>query len=320
MRAREPDTAAWVVRDGVRVAYEVFGHGDPTVLLVPSWPVFHSKLWKAQVPYLARFYRVIAVDGRGNGGSDRPIGATAYADDEFLGDLAEVMDATRTAHAVVAGVSFGGLLAFELAALHPERVRGVVGIGASVPHLTPPSAGRDAYDFDAVYDRHEGWGKYNRHYWRTNYREFLEFFAGQVYPEPHSTKQIEDAIGWGLETTPDVLVATESRWEGDRLATKEAVEELLANVRCPALLIHGTDDHVVPWSRSEAVAARVGGRLELIVGGGHCPHARDPVRVNLLIREFVESILGPGRTAGPRCADQPAAQASASTSPAVPRS
>ena len=42
MRAREPDTAGWVVRDGVRVAYEVFGHGDPTVLLAPSWPVFHS--------------------------------------------------------------------------------------------------------------------------------------------------------------------------------------------------------------------------------------------------------------------------------------
>jgi len=169
------------------------------------------------------------------------------------------------------------------------------------------------YDFDTAYDRNEGWAKYNRHFMRTNYHDFLEFFVGMLYTEPHSTKQIEDGIGWGLETTPEVLALTESQ-KGDRLATKEAVEELLDRVRCPTLLIHGTDDRIVPWSRSEAVARRVGGRLELIVGGGHCPHARDPVRVNLLIREFVESIRGARPTA------QTKASARASISAAAPRS
>jgi pimeloyl-ACP methyl ester carboxylesterase len=319
MRAREADDEGYIERDGVRIAYDVFGRGDPTILLAPSWSIFHARAWKMQIPFLARSFRVIAVDGRGNGRSGRPAAATAYADEEYLSDLLAVLDATGTDRVIVAGVSFGALLAFEMAALHPERVAGVVGIGTSVPHLTPPSPGRDVYDFETVYDHHEDWGKYNRHYWRTNYREFLEFFAGKLYPEPHSTKQIEDTVGWGLETTPEVLAATESR-KGDWLGTKESVEALLDGVRCPSLLIHGTADGVVPWSRSEAVAARVGGRLELLVGAGHCPQARDPVRVNLLIREFVESIAGPGRPAGPGWADQPPTRESASTSSAAPRS
>jgi pimeloyl-ACP methyl ester carboxylesterase len=307
-----------VVRKGVRVAYEVFGDGDPTILLAPTWSIFHGRAWKMQVPFLARSYRVITVDGRGNGRSDRPATAAAYADEEFLADLLAVLDHTRTPRAVVAGASYGGLLALELAALQPERVMGVIGIGASVRHLTPPLPGREVFDFDAVYDDCEGWARYNRHAWLADYRGFLEFFMGQLYTEPHSTKQIEDGMAWGLETTPETLVLTEDARA--RIAeTKEAVEALLARVRCPALFIHGTDDRVVPWSRSEAVAERVGGRLELIVGGGHCPHTRDPVRVNVLIREFVESIRGPSRARGPRWAVQPA-EASASTSSAAPRS
>ncbi len=50
-------------------------------------------------------------------------------------------------------------------------------------------------------DTDEGWAKYNRHYWLRDYRGFVEFFFGKIFREPHSTKQIEDCVGWGLETT-----------------------------------------------------------------------------------------------------------------------
>ena len=46
--------------------------------------------------------------------------------------------------------------------------------------------------------------------WR-NYRDFLEFFFSQAFTEPHSTKQIEDRVSWGLDTTPEVLIATVER-------------------------------------------------------------------------------------------------------------
>ena len=75
-RARYPDEEGYVERDGVRVFYEVYGTGEPTVLLLPTWSIIHSRHWKAQIPYLARHFRVLTFDGRGNGRS-RPAGGAA---------------------------------------------------------------------------------------------------------------------------------------------------------------------------------------------------------------------------------------------------
>ena len=58
-RARYPDSDGYVERDGVRVHYEVFGSGEATVLLLPTWAIVHSHAWKLQMPYLARHFRVI---------------------------------------------------------------------------------------------------------------------------------------------------------------------------------------------------------------------------------------------------------------------
>src|SRR5690349_12754368 len=108
MRAREPDESGYVERDDVRVAYEIFGNGgEPTLLLLPSWAILHARMWKGQVAYLSRKYRVIVVDGRGNGRSDRPQRPTAYTDREYVADALAVLDATATAQAVVLGQSLG---------------------------------------------------------------------------------------------------------------------------------------------------------------------------------------------------------------------
>jgi hypothetical protein len=50
-RARYPDEEGYVERDGVRVSYEVYGEGEPTVLLLPTWSIIHSRHWKMQIPY-----------------------------------------------------------------------------------------------------------------------------------------------------------------------------------------------------------------------------------------------------------------------------
>ena len=71
-RAAEPDETGYVERDGVRVYWERYGDGDRTILLLPTWSIVHSRVWKMQIAYLARHARVITFDGRGNGKSDRP--------------------------------------------------------------------------------------------------------------------------------------------------------------------------------------------------------------------------------------------------------
>lgn len=101
-RARYPDEEGCVERDGVRVFYEVYGDGPTTFLLFPTSPISHSRLWKAQIPYLSRHFRVITFDPRGNGRSDRPDTAEAYSYWEFVEDGRAILEATRTETAVLA--------------------------------------------------------------------------------------------------------------------------------------------------------------------------------------------------------------------------
>ncbi|MGH2805670.1 MAG: alpha/beta fold hydrolase [Actinomycetota bacterium] len=291
MRARYPDNDGYVVRDGVKIFYEVYGEGDRTILLLPTWSIIHSRFWKMQIPYLSRHFRVLTFDGRGNGRSDRPLDPAAYNEREFVADALAVMDETGTGEAVLVSLSMGAQRALLLAADHPERVAGSIFIGPTVP-IAPAHDERAQTSFEQVLESYEGWAKYNRNYWLTEYRDFLEFFFSQCFNEPHSTKPIEDAVGWGLDTTPEVLVATQG---GATLADRDAVLELCERVRCPVLVIHGTKDAISPYARGVELARAIGGSLLTMEGAGHIPLARDPVTVNLAIRGFVDPDPPPER-------------------------
>ena len=284
-RARYPDEEGYVERDGVRIFYEVYGSGEPTVLLMPTWSIIHSRHWKMQIPYLARHCRLLTFDGRGNGRSDRPSEPDAYREEEFAADALAVMDATGTEQAVLVSLSRGAERSLLLAASHPERVEKLVFIAPALP--LPPVVARNqaVEEFLEPRDEYVGWGKWNRNYWLEQYEDFLEFFFSQCFTEPHSTKQREDAIGWGLETDAETLVATQV---APRLQDEESVRELLSRIRCPVLVIHGNDDAVRPCASGARLAELANGGLVVLEGSGHLPHARDPVKVNLVLRDFVK--------------------------------
>jgi pimeloyl-ACP methyl ester carboxylesterase len=284
MRAREPDADGVVDRGGVKLHWEVFGDGQPTLLLLPTWTIIHTRFWKAQVPYLARHFRVVTYDGPGNGRSDRPLEAGPYGCEEQARAAEAVLDATDTDRAVVVSLSMGALWALWLMANRPERVLGSVFIGASVP--LGPGFDDPEQPFEEPYTSTEGWAKYNRYYWLDHYQDFLEFFFSQCFTEPHSTKPVEDSVGWGLETSPEVLIA-ESRAPWPEEAT---LRGWCAAGRCPVLVVHGDDDQLSAPRRAAALAEATGGDLVVLEGAGHIPMARDPVRVNLLLREFVERL------------------------------
>jgi len=287
-RARYPDLTGVVERDGVRIAWEAYGEGEPTVMLLPTWSIVHSRHWKLQIPYLARHYRVITFDGRGNGRSDRPADAAAYADTEFVADALAVLDATATQRAVLVGLSMGAGYALRLAAEHPERVEAAVFEAPALP-FGDPDPERTSYPFDEPLERYEGWAKYNMHYWRQDYRDFLEFFFGQIFSEPHSTKQIEDGVGWGLETNAETLIRTEFAPYPDR----ETASDLAARVTCPCLVVHGTEDQIIPVRYGRGLAEALGAEYVELVGSGHNPSARDPVRYDLELRAFIDRVHPP---------------------------
>src|SRR2546421_12032657 len=133
MRARYPDAGGYVEVDGVRSFYEVYGDGEPTLLLLPTWSLVHSRFWKAQIPYLARHFRVVTFDGRGNGRSDRPVGPEHYGPPELAADALAVLDATGTEQAITVAESAGTLWNLILCANHAERVAAAIFIGAVFP-------------------------------------------------------------------------------------------------------------------------------------------------------------------------------------------
>jgi len=286
MRARYPDTEGFIERAGVKVGYEVFGAGEPTVVFPPIDGIVHSRCWKAQVPYLARFFKVVTIDPRGNGRSDRPQSAQAYADTEWVADTIAVMDAAGVDRAVLVGLCTSGWRALLTAGQHPDRVLGVVTMETWAPFLTPPLPARTQYDFDEVLDTEEGWAKQNRHYWLRDWRGYAEFFFGELLCEPHSTKQHEDCVGWAMEIGPETMLLHD---DGPKASSnREETEALLRRVRCPVLVMHGQDDRCQPFARGERVAEVTGGELLVLEGVGHLPQAREPVIVNHAIKEFAD--------------------------------
>ena len=294
--ARYPDrSASAIAADGVRLAYAVYGSGEPTIVLMPSAPIIHSRQWKAQVHYLSRRYRVVTYDGRGNGRSDRPTDPAAYHDDRFVADLATIVDATETERAVLVGLCVDGVWrAIRFAAAQPQRVLGIVAFGVGVPRIAPPQP--HYVSASAVFDDEllttDGWAKMNRHHWQRDYADFAEFFFSEVTSEPHSTKAIEDAVGWALDGSVEAMLAESA---ADFPFSLQEVEAICRSIRCPMLLVHGSDDTCQSPQRAERLAELTGAPLVIIEGADHMIPGRHPVKANLLIHDFVAS-LGGGET------------------------
>jgi pimeloyl-ACP methyl ester carboxylesterase/predicted glycosyltransferase len=303
-RARYPDIEGFVERDGQRLFYEVNGEGEQTIFLLPTWSLVHSRHWKMQVPYLARHFRVLTMDGLGNGRSDRCRDPRRYRATEFARDCLAVMDATGTERAVTVSVSAGARYHLELARLAPERMVGAAFTGPMFPYtpsymwlmrsklvwwtISRPAISPQFYRW---------WGHFNAVHWRKEYPVFAEWFFSRALPEPHSSKAIEDGVGWALDTDPETLTATvRDEQSAHRCNPPRALRGLARNLDCPVLVVSGEHDKIVPPSDARALARLSGGKLETVKGAGHLLHARKPVQFNLALRDFSEDAFGRRRT------------------------
>jgi pimeloyl-ACP methyl ester carboxylesterase/predicted glycosyltransferase len=263
-RARYPDGDGYVKREGVRIAWERYGSGERAIVLLPTWEIAHSRLWKFQIPFLAQRFTVITFDPRGNGRSDRPAAVGSYDRAQRTRDTRAVLDAAGVQRAtLVSWCGAGDDLAFAVE--YPQRTEALILIAPDLLLTHTPN--------EALYDTIPEWGT------------FVEAFFAHVFTEPHSTKQVEDGVGWGMATDAEtILRGLDATWNNEA----EQARALLARVRCPTLVIQGSEDEIAGPARGPAIAAEIrGSELVMFEGSGHGPQLRDPVRFNLAIEDFI---------------------------------
>jgi pimeloyl-ACP methyl ester carboxylesterase/predicted glycosyltransferase len=280
MRAEDPIESGRIERDGVGVAYELYGETGPVIVMLPSWIIVHNRSWKAQIADFAQDCRMVVIDGRGNGRSDRPAGWENYTHDRYVDDALAVMDHLGVGDCVLFGLSMGGPRAALVAQRRPEQVKAMVMIGPVGP---APDAALEALQarFLAPWAPGQHW--LNAAYIKDRYPDFLRAFFEAMFVEPHSSKQTEDAIAWALETTPECVVDSQL----GNMAPGQGLEAAFAAVGCPTLVIHGVEDRIRPIASGRRVAELTRAEMIEVPGSGHGPNLRFPGYVNGEIRRFL---------------------------------
>jgi pimeloyl-ACP methyl ester carboxylesterase/predicted glycosyltransferase len=264
-----PAREGYVERGGVKSWYAVWGESGPWIAFAPIFQITHSRMLKATVPYLAQHFRVVTMDGRGNGRSDRPRGQAAYAFDEYYQDFLAVLDAAGADRLAVVGISATAMTALRLAAEHPDRVSHVIVAGGYAEARTdhPKVAERMRKESELM---------------RSDWPAYLDWFFSIAFTEPHSSKPFEDGVRYAWAASGELVDWARNGWIGSD------VREHARRVRCPTLVIHGDGDKRVPYAAGQAIHELVpGARMLTIGGGGHLPAARDPVLFNRAVRDFV---------------------------------
>lgn len=267
----KPASDGFIERDGVRTYYAVWGETGPAIVFAPIYQVVHTSQLKATVPYLSRYFRVVTIDLRGNGRSDRPDDPAAYSFEHYYADMLAVIDYLQLERLAIVGISCNAMLAMRLAAEQPERVSHLISVGGEYEWPAPTS--QEEKDREAAV-------------FQEDFPGYLDDFFTEVFTEPHSTKPYEDGVLLGWSTTGETLLMCRRGWYGTD------VRELAAQVTAPTLLIHGTHDRTVGYQTGLELHKLIPhSHMLTIGGGGHATQGRDPVAFNRAVRDFIAAPL-----------------------------
>ena len=250
-------------------------------------------------------------DGRGNGRSDRPA-RRGYDEREFAADALAVMDATGDrARASSSALSLGAQRALLLAAEHPERVDGR-GLHRPAVPLAPRRVDRARRPAVATTSSttDEGWAKYNRHYWLRGLPRLPRVLLRADVHRAALDQADRGLRRLGARDDAARRSIAHGARRADPAPTTRARRCAARACAARSLVIHGD---ATTRSRRHARGHRAGGgdrrrAGRCSSGSGHGPHARDPVQVNLLLRDFVAPPRPPAAL-GARAARAPQARA-----------
>jgi pimeloyl-ACP methyl ester carboxylesterase len=253
-----------LVRDGVRLAYEERGAGDPPMLFVHGW-MCDRGYFAPQVEHFGARHRTIAVDLRGHGASDKP--QQAYPIAGFADDLNWLCAQLGVRGTIVVGHSMGGIVAMDLAARYPERAIAVVGVDAP---LVPPASLMQAVP--GVIEQLESSGYY----------DIARGLVSQMFL-PTDDGARKASIVDAMSSTPQHVMVGALRG----MFTHDAAAAA-ASCKVPVLLIGSAVPPVDVAQLSELCPQVVIGQT---VGSGHFNQLEVPEQVNAMIERFLQVSL-----------------------------
>ena len=251
---------------GVRIAWESSGAGEPVLFLHGLGGSMHD--WEPQVPDFSARYRVIRLDVRGHGSSDKPGGK--YEVEEFSSDAIAVLREAGVQRSHIVGISMGGMIALQLALDAPGMVRSLVLVNTG-PEVKPENAS----------ERFALWQR--RILTRVlSMEKFATILAGKLFPEPgQGAVRAEFHRRWAANDPGAYRQAYLAllRW---------SVADRIHAIREPALVVHAEFDYTT-LERKERWARKLpNARIETIRGGRHAVSMDKAEEFNRLVMEFLD--------------------------------
>ena len=255
-------------RDGVRLAYEELGAGEPLVFI--HGLAYDRRGWGPLPRLLAEDFRVVLVDNRGVGDSDAPPGPYSVA--EMAEDVVAVLDAAGIARANVFGVSLGGFITQELALSHPDRVQKIVLCSTTPGGAHPmPARGVEAFERYPTMEREAG----------------LRLMAENSLGD-HGVRErpelVEEIYRYRLERAPSV-----EAWQAQREASFAwSSSDRVSAIAAPTLVIHADADTVIDVRNGDLLAERIpGARMLRIPDRGHLVMWQEGEMLAPIVRDFL---------------------------------
>lgn len=258
--------------------YEAEGEGEPIVLL--HGLMLDRTAWAPQWPELAAMGRVIAFDGPGHGRSDPPRRFTLEEHADALGDALDMVGARR---AVLVGHSWGGLVALRFALRHPERVAGLVLVGASA--APEPPAVRAEYEALVAAVRAIGVPRW-----------FVRLRVGAIVYGRRARRErpeLVDALHATMRAHPRAGFLRAAL----AVVRRGSVDRDLGRVTAPTLVVCGRDDRTMPPHRSDALWRGIEGARMALVDCGHTPNVERPDLFDAFVLPFVQERVEAERAA-----------------------
>jgi 3-oxoadipate enol-lactonase len=231
-----------------------------------------AEFWDPVADYLQSDFRVIAIDTRGHGESDIP--ADPFTLDDAAQDVIELLRSLGRPPCALVGCSMGGMIAQGVVLNAPELISGL--ILSNTSHMRPPEARQALLQRAAVAENGmpDVLGT-------TLDRWFNDKFKAT------NPNVVARAADWLLAGDPMVHA-----WSWRAMADL-AYGTRLSEIRCPALVLSGSEDQSIPLATSERLAAAISGARHIdFAGAGHLTPIECPEEYARVIREFLQGLPG----------------------------